>query len=320
MKRPGSNPVVREYLAKVRPFLPLRDGRDILLELESTIEDRVEDMAESLDRAPDEVLYRKALEDLGDPEAVAAQFGVERYLVAPEAYRPFLLFTCLAFVLHLALIGIATALDRPLHMGLFHMPPVGPNGLISVGAAAVHALLLDVGLMAIVFGIAGFMKRDITAPRASFRVLASTRDVSTRAVLTVLFAILLNFFRDTFCVVVVDGVAHPLSTAWLNEVIPLVNWVLAVSLLKDTLYGFLGERRFTLAADAAHGLLGVAITLHMLRGEAVFALPAIESFGDVHGPVNTFFAQLGTLVLTCVALTLCAKTFRRCVRFGQISH
>lgn len=309
---------LREFLGKVRPHLPLRDSRDILRELESAVLDRVDDIADSQSRMPAPEDFRQAIAEIGSPEDVAAAYAPSRYLIAPEAYRGFLFHTGLLFVVHLILIGIATALSRPFHMGLFEVVPVGPNGLLSVLGAGVHALLVDLGIVTAVYAVAGALHRQVKAGQSSFAVDVQPRQAGGRLVLALLIALLLGVFRDDLFVVVSNDRSYPLFTPFAAEVISLVTLLLCLAAGKELLYALFGERRATLLADAAHGAIGVAMMLYLLRGDALMEVPPIEGLEIMLEPVNAFLAQLGTLVLAVGALLMGAKTLRRCIRVAQL--
>mgnify|MGYP001226536633 CR=1 FL=1 len=316
--RTAASPVLREFLGRVRPHLPLREGNDILLELESTVLDRAETLAARAGRPADEAAIREALEEIGDPEEFAWTFAQPRYLVAPEAYRTFLIWTGMIFVVHLVLIGVATALARPLHVGLCEIAPVGANGLVSVLASAVNAVLLDVGITATLFGVAGSYQRAVEPGASSFAVDVAPRAALGRAFLALLVALVLNVFHDRLFVVISGGEAHGLVTTWTLATLPLLTSLLVLAAAKEGLYAWLGETRTTVAADAAHGVLGVIITLYLLGGDALLALPQIAALEAFREPVNAFLAQVGQLMIAVAALCFGVKTLRRSVRFAQL--
>lgn len=318
MEETTANPTLKNYLSRVRSHLPLGQSRDILLELESTIRDRVEDRALLLDREPDEAMYDEIVAEMGDPEKVAANYVDERYLVGPEEFRPFLLYTSVLFALHMVVIGIATALDRALQVGPLSISPMGTHGFLSMAICAVHALLFDVGVAVVLLtALRAARKRGFTTP-GSLAVECGWRHAGTRAVLAMLVCVVLTFFRDDLFVIVSGKTTHPLFTDSFAEHLPLVTVVLLGSATAASLYGALGERRLTLAVDAAHGVIGVAVMLFLLGGDAMLSVPAAEMFDAFREPANAFLAQLGNLVLGFVALGFGAKTVRRLMRLAQI--
>lgn len=312
------SPVLDEYLGRVRSHLPVRSGGDIVRELESSIRDRVDDLAAEERREPDDEIVRRALAEIGDPEEVAAAYVGQRFLVGPSDFRAFLAATAVLFAIHLAMIGLATALGRAFQFGPFAIGPIGPHGLLSTAAAVVHALLLDVGLMALVFAGTRGLRRRIAGASQTPHVDATRRGSTGRIVLSILIALVLNVFADKVFVVAVGNVTYPLLTEWFRALLPLVDAVIAVAVISDALYLWRGETRATLVVDALHGIAGLICMLFLLRGDALLALPAIEVFAGFHAAVNDFLARLGELFVGFLALALAVKTVRRLIRVAQI--
>jgi len=312
------SPALDEYLGRVRSHLPIFRGGDILRELESSIRDRVDDVAANERRAPDDVVVRRVLADMGEPEDVADAFARDRSIVAGRSFGPFVMWTGIAFAVHIGLVGVATTLGQALQFGPMAVAPVGSGGLLSLAASVVHALFLDVGLMVFAFAAAGTLRRRVRLTPKSLAVDASPRAATGRMLLAVLVGVVLNLFRDKVFVVVADHVAYPLFTEWFAGVMPLVTAALAVSVVSDALYLVRGESRFTVAADALHGACGLACMLYILRGGPILALPPIEQFAQIHATVNSFLGGLGTLVVGFLALVFAVKTVRRATRFAQI--
>lgn len=311
------NTSLERYLGRVRPHLPLTQSRDILLELESTIRDRVDDLAHALGRDPDEDLFDLVCSEMGEPEQVASGYVTERHLIGPREYRPFLFYTGLLFALHMVLIGVATALSRPLALGPVAMAPVTGTGFLGMVATAVSALLLDIGLMVVVFTALGAAKRTHTEGPA-LRVECSRRMAFGSALMSVLVAVVLNFFRDRVFVVIGGEETFPLFTAEFVGKLPIVTALLVGAALKEVGYGVFGERRGTLLADALHGVFGVAAMLYLLRGDPLLALPGAEVFEAFHGSVNAFLAQLTNLVVAVLAFGFGLKTVKRLLRSAQM--
>ena len=317
MRDDGADAMIAEYLGRVRSHLPITRSADIVRELESSIRDRVDDLATSEHRAPDEAMLRKALSEMGEPEEVAGAYVSRRSLVPPEQFRGFVASTSVVFAVHLALVGIATTLGRALELGPVAFAP-SDGTFLGTAAAVVHALLVDVGLMALVFTATGGWSRRLSGASKTHRLETSPRAALSRIALAALVAALLTVFRDRVFVVVTGNETHPLFTEWFASVVPLVVAVLALSVVSDVFYLAFGESRFTIAVDTLHGLAALACMLFLLQGGEILALPPIPQFELVHGPVNEFLGRLGTLVVAFLALIFAVKTVRRLLRFAQI--
>ena len=76
--------------------------RDVLLELETTILDRVDDRTRT-GQVPEEAV-RDVLEMMGDPVEVGSSFVPTRPLIAPHQTRPFVLQAAVVFAAHFLLV------------------------------------------------------------------------------------------------------------------------------------------------------------------------------------------------------------------------
>lgn len=316
--RTPTDRLLREYLGRVRSHLPVRSGGDVVRELESSILDRADGIAATEGGSVDREVMQRALAQVGEPETVASSFAPPVQVVRPEHGRLFLVWTAIAFAVHLVLVGVATTMDRAIHFGPLAVSPIGPHGIVSLAAAVVHALLLDVGLMVCVFATSPWIRRLLRPRVQSFSVDAAPKSAGQRAVLAVLAALILGVFRDDLFVVVDAGRAHPLFTPWFSAVVPFVLVLLGLAVLVDLVYLAWGERRSSLAFDAVHGAATLAVMVHLLRGEAILQVPPVAAFDPFRAPVNGFLADLGTLVLVTLAVIAAVKTVRRLVRFSQL--
>ena len=311
-------PVLREYLGRVRAHLPVGSGSDIVRELESSIRDRADAVAAGRGSETDDDAICCAIEQVGDPEDVAAAYAPRSELIRPEHTRSLLVWTALLFAVHVSLVGVATSLGNALHVGPVAIAPIGPHGLLSLLAAAVHALLVDVGLTVVVFAAVPRLHGVLVRGTRGLGVDAGRRSAGGRAVLAILVACVLGLFRDRLFVVLDGTTAHPLFTPWFAEVLPLVLGVLGLAVVVDVLYLALGETRVSVAADALHGAVTLGVMVHLLRGEPLLEVPPVPVLADFRGPVNGFLHDLGTLVLLFLAVAAAVKTVRRGVRVSQV--
>jgi len=79
------------YVDEVGQRLPKRMRGDIGAELRSSLQDMLDDRAQTAGRAPDEDTVVNVLREFGPPEKVAASYLPERYLVGPQLYPAFML-------------------------------------------------------------------------------------------------------------------------------------------------------------------------------------------------------------------------------------
>lgn len=134
--------LIDRYVSEVGKNLPLLNGReDIEKELKSTLEDMLEDRAQSSGRTRDEALELEVLKEYGSPQKVASTYNPHPYLIGPKLF-PFFLFvlkivlTVVVSVM-LVLAGIQAVTDTPF-MGADFVKIIG-QGLGSALSAAIAA-------------------------------------------------------------------------------------------------------------------------------------------------------------------------------------
>ena len=134
--------LIDRYVSEVGKHLPLLNGReDIEKELKSTLEDMLEDRAQSSGRTRDEALEIEVLKEYGSPQKVASTYNPHPYLIGPKLF-PFFLFvlkivlTVVVSVM-LVLAGVQAVTDTPF-MGADFVKIIG-QGLGSALSAAIAA-------------------------------------------------------------------------------------------------------------------------------------------------------------------------------------
>jgi len=310
--------ILDDYLDEVAAHLGPRKGRrDLLLELRSAILDRAEEIGEGV---PDAVSLKSAVTAMGDPAEVALAYTVEKYLVGPRMYRPFLIYTGILFVAHVVMILVATATDVGIEVFPVSIMKVArPHTFVNLLFVATQALLLDIGLMVVIFTGVARAQRTVRLPSLAFRVQASFRPSISRAVFTFLVLVILNLFRNHLFVVAVDEKVYPIFTASFIEILPLLNVLLALVIVRDTAYAFLGERKFIVAADAALSIVACATMIWLMRRPSFLALPTQLNEPSAALPtMNQLLAKGVELLLVIFAVALAVQAVKRFVRLRQI--
>jgi hypothetical protein len=184
---------------------------------------------------------------------------------------------------------------------------------------AAQALLMDIGIMVVIFAGVGKVQRTVRLPSLSFRVPAGVRPSATRAILALLVLIILNVFRgDLFIVVLEDRVVSMFTPAFI-ESLPWINALLALVIAKETAYAFLGERRFLVATDILYSALGSALMIWFLTRPAFIAIPAEAIEGsDALATLNRLMQQVTEMILIVFAVGFAISGVKRTVRLWQI--
>lgn len=78
--------LIDRYVNEVGRHLPEKVRADIEREIDSLLEDGLDDRAASAGREPDEQMVVDLLKEFGEPQSVAASYHRPRYLVGPALY------------------------------------------------------------------------------------------------------------------------------------------------------------------------------------------------------------------------------------------
>ncbi|MBE1298814.1 MAG: hypothetical protein GJ680_02730 [Alteromonadaceae bacterium] len=81
--------LVENYLDEVASQLPQTDREDIIAELGSIIEAKMDDITERRGTEPNETQVASILKEMGHPNKVAAQYGAQQYLIGPGLFHPY---------------------------------------------------------------------------------------------------------------------------------------------------------------------------------------------------------------------------------------
>lgn len=81
--------LVENYLGEVASQLPQTDKEDIIAELGSIIEAKMDDITERSGTEPNETQVASILKEMGHPNKVAAQYGAQQYLIGPSLFHPY---------------------------------------------------------------------------------------------------------------------------------------------------------------------------------------------------------------------------------------
>ena len=144
--------LINRYVKEVGKNLPLINGReDIEKELQSTLEDMLEERATKAGRPADEAMEIELLKEYGSPQKVAMTYNPHPYLIGPRMFPFFLMVLKIVIpivvIVLLALTGIRAVTDTPF-MGADFVDII-IDGLSSIISAAISAA----GYIIVIFAI-----------------------------------------------------------------------------------------------------------------------------------------------------------------------
>ena len=80
---------IDRYIAEVERHLSIKNSKDILDELRSTLSDALDDRASKDGRPADESMVLELLSEYGDPRKVAASYSQPNFLIGPDLLPTF---------------------------------------------------------------------------------------------------------------------------------------------------------------------------------------------------------------------------------------
>ncbi len=311
--------ILDHYLDEVSAHLGRkRDKEEELRELRAGILDRAEAIGNG---HADVQAIRTALESFGDPAEVAMSYTGEKYLIPPRLYRTFVTYTGILFAIHLVMILAATAMDAAIRVfPIIALRVARTDSILSLLFVVSQALLMDIGLMVVLFSLAARGGRTLRTPRLAFRVHSGARVSVTRAIFAVLILLILNFFRDDLFFVVADGTRHPLFTKAFTACLPAINIYLLLIILREMTFARLGERKWLVLADAVLSAAGAALMIWLLTRPTFLVFPhqINEAIGTTLLTLNQLLAKILKLLLIAFTAVFTVEAAKRLFRFRQL--
>lgn len=279
------------YVAEVGRNLPLLNGRkDIEKELKSTLEDMLEDRAQSSGRERDEALEIEVLKAYGSPQKVASTYNPHPYLIGPKML-PFYLFVMkivLTVVVSVMLIltGIQAVTDTAF-MGADFVKIIG-QGLGNALSAAIAAF----GNVTLVFiilervlpekEIGGFNDEEDWDPASLAKEpdpdSVSRSDLISEIVFTFVALAVLNIYPQWLGMFFFTGDAIgyiPMFTEMFFQFVPWINVVLVSEILLDIyLLRNATWSRLTRLGKVIIKAASLTVTVMILRTPGILAFSA----------------------------------------------
>jgi hypothetical protein len=304
--------LIDRYVSEVGKNLPLLNGReDIEKELKSTLEDMLEDRAQSSGHARDEAMEIEVLKEYGSPQKVAQTYNPHPYLIGPKLF-PFFLFvlkivlTVVVSVM-LVLAGVQAVTDTPF-MGSDFVKIIG-QGLGSALSAAIAAF----GNVALVFviiervlpdkEIGGFDDEKDWDPASLAKEpdpdSVSRFELITEIVFTFVALAILNVYPQWLGMFFSAGdeqVFIPMFTEKFFQFVPWINVVIVTEILLD-IYLLRNAiwNRLTRLVKVVIEAASLTLTVLILRAPGIIAFNA-ESFAN--GPFPPAQAEVFVTIAT----------------------
>jgi len=315
---------VREWLDDAATSMggEAKRRRDVLLELETTILDRVDERTRT-GQVPEEAV-RDVLEMMGDPVEVGSSFVPTRPLIAPHQTRPFVLQAAVVFAAHFLLVIGATIADHELALGPLRIGPIpDAKSILEVMARAAKTLLFDVGAVLCVYALVPRLGRIIRLPRVSLAVRVDARRNIEGACFLILVLVVVNFFRDNLLALYLpdgDGVLQiPFVGSGFVDNLLLLNLWLGISVAREIVYAKIGERKHSLLLDILSNAVGLFCLLRIVATRRLVDLSrAQEALGTAADGIGAVLNTVFVLLALATAAMLAARAVRRVYRLALL--
>ena len=314
MKQHGQE-TVRNWLEEASMAMGggARERRDALLELETTIFDRVDERVQE-GEIPEEAV-QDVLDALGDPAEIGISYMPHPALLAPHQTRPFLMNLVVVFAVHFLLVIGASASGSSLLVPPIRIEPIeNPKVVLELLARAMHTLLFDAGLVLCVFVLVPRLGRLVRISA----IRPNVRQCFEGAFFLSLVMVVINFLRN-------DMLAMYISTDLGTRHVPLVGpgivgnllWLnlwLGLAVARELLYAWKGEKKRTIALDILSNAAGVLCLLRIVATKALVDLTpaqeALESAESIGGILNTVLAIIALATAAMLAVRVVRRVFR----------
>ncbi|MHC4341488.1 MAG: HAAS signaling domain-containing protein [Planctomycetota bacterium] len=291
---------------------------DVLLELETTIYDRIEERT-ATGQIPAEAV-RDVLDAMGDPAEVASSFVPVRPLVAIHQTRPFLVNLVVIFAVHFLLVIGASVAGQELAVPPLRITPIeNAKNVLELLARALDTLLFDAGLLLCLFAVVPRLTRIFRFPRAALTVRPKVRRCYEISCFLALVFMVLNFFRDTLLAIYIpseSGTAIiPLVGPGIAENLLFFNAWILLAIGRELAYANFGESKRTLWLDIASNAAGLFCLLRIVATKHLVDLsPAREALGAATDGFTAVLNTTFTLLALAAAAMLAARVVRRALR------
>jgi len=276
--------------------------KDVLLELETTIYDRIEERTQKGE--PEEAAVTIVLRTLGEPAHVAQSLLPGRPLIDAHRTRSFVINAIALFTVHMLFVIAATVAGSDTSFTFLQIDAIPtPRDPFAVVGRALRVLFFDLGILLAIYAVLPRLQRWVRMPGTSLAVRPDARRCVETAFFFALVLLVVNVLRDDLLALYLRDGAHvvPLTGPGVIDNIPWLNTWLVLGIVRELLYARFGERRSTLTVDLLSNAAGLVCLLGMVASRTLVDLSGAR---DWLGPtVDSLDALLNTMLTLIVVGT-----------------
>lgn len=310
---------ISDYLDRLRDLLPPERREEIVREVGSLIDERLE--ADGGEAATPEAV-RRALDALGSPQALATSLAGGGLLVEGATRRAFGRALGVVFAGHLLLAIVLTVLGSGAAFvpGLVGALPRDSWGATILGVLGVF--FVDAGFLLVLFTLLGQRRAPVILERLRLSAPGSRRDAAMTLVLLALVALLVHVpaLRDVLFAVGDRSSRAPILSAEVLALLPAADAMLAGFALAAAAVLAAGrETVWSVLADALGSLAGAVFCVLLITRPEIVRFPSSSGLSEEQART---FADLLLRVVAVVGLVsgilLAARFVRRGLRVREI--
>lgn len=288
--------LIEKYLAKLAPRLPRHKRQNVLEELRRNLTDYVAELtAQGID---EEEAQQQALDELGDPTTLAAEYGGGRVIIPATNYHIFKAAVITLMAVHLVSTILATVFGIDVSLVILRAPNLQNMPVPHVLWTLATQALADIGIVTLFFWWLNIsLPRHLGGRRIRIRMIEAKPHWAGLVGPLVLLGVV-NFWRDDVLALYTlrDGVWEHvpiLNSQFVQYYLWPINAVLVLSLAVHTLKVLSGPTATTAGVEFIYRLATFALTGAMLSFKQPFVLPMEQS--EVLYALLTGIFQLGLL-------------------------
>jgi hypothetical protein len=288
--------LIEKYLAKLAQRLPRHKRQNVLEELRRNLTDYVAELtAQGID---EEEAQQQALDELGDPTTLAAEYGGGRVIIPATNYHIFKAAVITLMVAHLAATILATVLGVDVSLMILRAPNLQHMPVPHVIWTLATQALADIGIVTLFFWWLNItLPRHFSGRKIRIRVAEAKPHWAGLAGPLVMLG-LVNFWRDDVLAfyTLSDGVWEHvpiLNAQFVDNYLWPINVVLMLALAVHTVKLLSGPTATTAGVEFIYRLAMFALTGAMLSFKQPFVLPTEQT--EVLYALLTGIFQVGLL-------------------------
>ncbi len=326
--------LIDRYLSAVSDALPARLRKDTVTEIQSLIQDALDDRSKTEGRAPDDEMMTAVLKQFGPPEKIVAPYLPARYLIGPRLFPIFLL-----------VIRIVLPLVAVLSLVVFW---IGYNQTVSTTGpelfgdifkslgGALSAVITAFGNIVFIFAILEWAVPEFKLPSNdeewdphSLKTVSQPDRIKRGELITEIFFTLLGIIIITFYLDRVgiynniNGVwtFTPILTTAFNAYVPWFDLLWVLTIILDVLLlrkgsWQTGSRLYAIVLSGFNIVLAASL---MSNIQFLYTLRGALGLEGLEGMLQSVLNQALIIVFAIVIIVSAAKIIQQIIRLFRAS-